>query len=97
LVSIVGLPPNLFLASQFLLGKKKENYCKFKKNVQKSWQIFEIINLKEKKVTTNEWKFFNNYNNSNIKHINKSNIKFIWKLLSLIFEIVINLMQFLNF
>jgi hypothetical protein len=43
----------------------------------------------------NEYKFLSNSNHSKIKHINNSKIKFIWKILCLIFEIIINITQFI--
>ncbi len=50
--------------------------CKFKEKCkQKKIHKIEIINLKEKKVTPNEYTFKINSNNSNLKH--NSNIKFI--------------------
>jgi hypothetical protein len=42
-----------------------------------------------------EWfKKKSNYNISNLRHINKSIIKFIWKFINSIFEIIINLIRF---
>ncbi len=64
---------------------------KIQKNVNNktNYQKLEKKKIKEKNIF-NDLKN-NYYKNFNIKHINNSNIEFIFKILSLIFEIVINL------
>jgi len=64
--------------------------CKQQKQFPKNWNH----KFQRKKVTPNEIFLKSNYNNSNIEHIKNYNIKFIWKFVGLIFNIIINFISF---